>query len=210
MNKDNTCMTFGEKIKTARKSANLTQEQLAKKLSVSRQAVTKWESDKGIPDIENLKMLSKALDVSIDYLLSDDTELDMTVLRQPINLDDYNFKPSFSTRIVKKTGKKDMAVREKFPDAQIYALLGKQIETKSEKVIDNLLGFLTDSPFGIPQFINSVKNVDKEFYLVQQDESQYFITVTDEFIESRKLSTKITDKKFVIGNFSFTNLGLIK
>lgn len=48
-------MTLGEKIKEARKQAGLTQEQVAEKLMVSRQAVTKWETDKGIPDIENLK-----------------------------------------------------------------------------------------------------------------------------------------------------------
>ena len=47
--------TFGEKLKSARKEAGLTQEQLAVKLMVSRQAITKWETDKGMPDIENLK-----------------------------------------------------------------------------------------------------------------------------------------------------------
>ena len=48
-------MTFGEKLKNARKEAGLSQEQLAEKLSVSRSAVAKWESDKGMPDIDNLK-----------------------------------------------------------------------------------------------------------------------------------------------------------
>ena len=64
-----TDMTFGEKLKSARKSAGLTQEQLAEKLLVSRQAITKWEADKGLPDIENLRRLSMLLGVSIDYLL---------------------------------------------------------------------------------------------------------------------------------------------
>ena len=62
-------MTFGERLREARKKAGMTQEQLAEVLSVSRQAVTKWESDKGIPDVENLKLIAKVLDVSIDYLL---------------------------------------------------------------------------------------------------------------------------------------------
>ena len=44
-------MTFGEKLKCARKEAGLSQEQLAEKLSVSRSAVAKWESDKGMPDV---------------------------------------------------------------------------------------------------------------------------------------------------------------
>ena len=47
-------MTLGEKIKDARVKASLTQEELAAKIMVSRQAISKWESDRGIPDIENL------------------------------------------------------------------------------------------------------------------------------------------------------------
>jgi len=50
-------MTLGEKIKEARAAGGLTQEELASKLMVSRQAVTKWETDKGIPDVENLKLI---------------------------------------------------------------------------------------------------------------------------------------------------------
>ena len=42
-------MSLGEKIREQRKQADLSQEQLAEKLNVSRQAITKWETDKGIP-----------------------------------------------------------------------------------------------------------------------------------------------------------------
>ena len=65
-------MTFGEKLKEARQRAGLSQEQLSEKLHVSRSAVAKWETDKGMPDIENLKATAQLLDVSIDYLLRDD------------------------------------------------------------------------------------------------------------------------------------------
>ncbi len=60
---------LGEKIAKKRKMINLSQEALAEKLSVSRSAVAKWESNKGKPDIENLKALSKVLNTSIDTLL---------------------------------------------------------------------------------------------------------------------------------------------
>ena len=66
------------------------------------------------------------------------------------------------------------------------------------------VGFLTDAPFGIPQFINGIKNLDKEFYLVEKDGKQLFVTVTDEFIETRQLAKPITDSKFEIGNWKFT------
>ena len=57
-NKEVTNMTFAEKLKSIRKQAGMSQEQLAEKLGVSRQAVTKWETDAGIPDIENIMAIS--------------------------------------------------------------------------------------------------------------------------------------------------------
>lgn len=67
-------MTFAEKLKCIRKQSGLSQEQLAEKLGVSRQAVTKWETDAGIPDIENIMAISALFDISIDDLLSNKRE----------------------------------------------------------------------------------------------------------------------------------------
>lgn len=210
MKNDEKRMTLGEKLKSARKSAGLTQEQLSEKLLVSRQAITKWETDKGMPDIENLKQLSKLLNVSIDYLLDSGDTIDLSVMREEINLDDYTYtRKLFKGRWSEKAGKKDMIVTEKYPNAEIHGLLGKQILTKGEKIMDNAIGFLTDAPFGMPEVLNGIKNTDKEFYLVNQSNKQFFVIVTDEFIESKQLAEKITDKKFSIGNFSFVDCGII-
>ncbi len=65
-------MTFAEKLKNIRKQAGMSQEQLAEKLGVSRQAVTKWETDAGIPDIENIMAISALFSISIDELLSNE------------------------------------------------------------------------------------------------------------------------------------------
>lgn len=65
-------MTLAEKLKFLRKQAGMSQEQLAEKLGVSRQAVTKWETDAGIPDIENVIAISALFDISIDELLSNE------------------------------------------------------------------------------------------------------------------------------------------
>lgn len=62
-------MTFAEKLKSIRKQAGFSQEQLAEKLGVSRQAVTKWETDAGIPDIENIVAISALFGISIDEML---------------------------------------------------------------------------------------------------------------------------------------------
>lgn len=64
-------MSFGENLRNARKQRHITQEELAEKLGVSRQAISKWESDGGYPETEKLMAISKALNVSIDTLLSD-------------------------------------------------------------------------------------------------------------------------------------------
>lgn len=61
-------MKLSEKIKEYRKIFSLSQEQLAEKLNVSRQVVTKLENDDWLPDIENLKSISKLMKISIDYL----------------------------------------------------------------------------------------------------------------------------------------------
>ena len=65
-------MTFGEKLQALRKSRGWSQEQLAERIAVSRQAVSKWESSAAIPDTENVVELSKLFGVSTDYLLHDD------------------------------------------------------------------------------------------------------------------------------------------
>lgn len=65
-------MTFAEKLKNIRKKTGMSQEKLAEKLGVSRQAVTKWETDGGIPDIENIMAISKLFHISIDELLSEE------------------------------------------------------------------------------------------------------------------------------------------
>ena len=68
-------MTFAEKLRTIRKQAGMSQENLAEKLGVSRQAITKWETEMGIPDIENIMAISTLFDISIDELLSQEKDM---------------------------------------------------------------------------------------------------------------------------------------
>ena len=67
-------MTIGEKIQRCRKGQKMSQEELAGKLGVSRQAVSKWELNESIPDTENVIELGKIFGVSLDYLLKEDIE----------------------------------------------------------------------------------------------------------------------------------------
>lgn len=68
-------MKISEKINYLRKMANISQEELAEKLFVSRQTVSKWEQGKAIPDTEKVVQISKLFNVSLDELLLDEMEL---------------------------------------------------------------------------------------------------------------------------------------
>ncbi len=67
-------MTFGEKLSGLRKEHNYTQEQLAEILGVSRQSVSKWESDIAYPETDKLIKISKIFECSADYLLNENSE----------------------------------------------------------------------------------------------------------------------------------------
>ncbi|MCQ2982857.1 MAG: helix-turn-helix domain-containing protein [Treponemataceae bacterium] len=68
-------MNFADKLKELRKSKNMSQELLAEKLYVSRQAITKWENGTGLPDIANIVAISALFNESLDALLSEEKNL---------------------------------------------------------------------------------------------------------------------------------------
>lgn len=62
-------MTFGERLYELRKNNNISQEELAELLDVSRQSISKWENDKAYPEMTRLLFMSEYFDVSLDYLM---------------------------------------------------------------------------------------------------------------------------------------------
>lgn len=193
-------MTFGEKLKEARKTAKMSQEELAEKISVSRSAIAKWETDKGLPDIQNLKTLAAVLNISLDYLLDDGTKLELTVTREPIDLTKYGKG--------RKKVIKDRVIREKYPEAEIMTLLAEEKLTTPEKAVNFLTGILT-LLFNVFPLAKSLNNLDKEFYLVNSKGRQYLVMITNEFLESRELAEMRTEKKFEVGKYIFINCGPI-
>ena len=67
-------MKLYEKIIKLRKEKGLSQEEFGNAINVSRQAVSKWESEQTKPDIDKLKDIAKFFDVSYDYLLNDEID----------------------------------------------------------------------------------------------------------------------------------------
>lgn len=185
-------MTLGEKLKEARKQSGMSQEQLAEKLNVSRSAVAKWETDKGMPDIENFKAIAGLLDVSIDYLLDEGEKMSFNVTKEPVNLDEYEKKG-------KCRSKKDAAVLAKFPGADaVYPLIREKKLSKAENILEwTIMPF-----FGIFNAVDQINNTDS-YYLVEMKERQYLVSVSEDFIVSSELAVKQDGKKFEIGNNKF-------
>ena len=88
-------MNLGEKIKELRLKNNMTQDDLASRCYVTRNAVSKWENDKGYPNIESIKLLCKCFNITIDELLSDEInnevvkELTVEVIKNDTKLSRY-------------------------------------------------------------------------------------------------------------------------
>ena len=181
-------MTLGEKIREARRKCGFSQEQLAEKMSVSRSAVAKWETDKGLPDVGNLKMLARLLNVSVDQLLDDRQTTDHSVIRENYNLDAYGYGCS---RV-----KKDRVVREKYPDAVIYPLFARQEPDNLE-----LPGERTPDCRRNP--VDRLKQTDKSFYLIEKENRQFLVTVTDAFVETRPLEEPLQSSSFSIDGWNF-------
>ncbi|MGL5973544.1 MAG: helix-turn-helix domain-containing protein [Oscillospiraceae bacterium] len=87
-------MTIADKILHLRKKNNLSQEELAEKLNVSRQSVSKWESATSVPDINKIMIISRIFSVSTDYLLKDNLEtteiLDIKEKEKLVTIEEVN------------------------------------------------------------------------------------------------------------------------
>ena len=68
-------MEFNEQVKCLRKENNLTQEEMAKKLNVTRQAISNWENNRNLPDFEMIILIAETFDVSLDELILGDKKM---------------------------------------------------------------------------------------------------------------------------------------
>lgn len=89
-------MNFSDRLKEIRKNAGLSQEQLAEKIGVSRQAVTKWETGKGLPDIENIVIIAEIFKTTLDELIS------ANVREKAQNSDIYTSETAYDIEKIKR------------------------------------------------------------------------------------------------------------
>ena len=199
-------MTLGQKLREIRKKFGLSQEQLAEIMNVSRQAITKWEADKGIPDVSNIKLLAQLLNVSIDYLLDNGSEIDINVIRETIDISKYG-----KALIKKKLT--DKLMLEKYPSAEIRTLLPQKKRDKVDKAFDFFIDFFTPL-CGFSDLQNSLKLLGTEYYIVNEDNLQLFVSVNykEGYMESRRmveLHNTRTGDKFSVGDLIFTDCGVM-
>jgi transcriptional regulator with XRE-family HTH domain len=81
-------MDLGEKLLYLRKKKGLSQEQLAAQVTVSRQAISKWELGEAIPDTENVIQLTKIFEVSADFLLNNEIDIPLVSVMEKEAADD--------------------------------------------------------------------------------------------------------------------------
>ncbi|MGN0992563.1 MAG: helix-turn-helix domain-containing protein [Bacilli bacterium] len=180
-------MTLGQKLKEIRNKFGLSQQELAKLINVSRQAITKWETEEGLPDTENLKELSKLFGITIDYLLDNDKDLPLLVMRKKLDKEKYKNKISSYEQILK----------EYYPNPwEIYILTREKKMSKLEKIFDFIIGAGTIE-------LADALNDASPYYLAQKDNINLLINIKDWTLEVTELESGINNKKISVGKNNF-------
>lgn len=175
-------MTLGQKLKEIRKKFGLSQEQLAEIINVSRQAITKWETDAGLPDTENLKELSRIFEISIDYLLDNNNELPLLVMKKKLDKDNYKNKISSYEEVLK----------EYYPAPwKIYILTREKKMSKLEGIFDFIIGAGT---IDVADALNDMS----PYYLAIKDNIKLLVNIKDWVLEVKELNPDINEKKFIV------------
>ncbi|MBQ4558623.1 MAG: helix-turn-helix transcriptional regulator [Clostridia bacterium] len=184
-------MTFGEKLASLRKQANLTQSDLADKLNISRQAITKWENGTGLPDLDNIKKLSSIFNTSIDELLDYKTEeikLELDVTKETINRENS------------KWGKVNEYILNKFKNADSIEMLSREKKlTFWQHVIDI---FITPAP-GTLEIADLIGTGMVYSFLVKENSNNYLVLVNKTKMLTKKLE-KDFEKNIVIDGYKYS------
>ena len=201
-------MNFSENLKRLRKENNLSQEELAEKLKVSRQSVSKWESNTAYPEMDKIIQISNMFNVGIDELLNKDIREVQDEKQNKINVNKYidDFL-SFITKSV------DMFLNMKFKDKVklifeelfvafilwlIFLLLGGVLGG----LFDTAFGFISH---GVVQFLRSVLEAVYSFlalccgtiillHIFKTRYLDYYVIVDKEDLESVTEEEKTTTK----------------
>lgn len=183
-------MLSGEKIQRLRNEQNLSQKELAEKLEVSRQAIAKWETNRGIPDIENLKRIAQLFNISIDYLVYEEESIQDYVMKIPIDIEQFPMPKGNAVR-------EDQVVLENYPNAQSIRELYRQKKmTNKEKVVDFLV-----IP-GLHEVQDHWRDPSR-YYIIEEKGINYLVNVTKSELLIRRLDIDLSEKFFEFADDRF-------
>lgn len=128
-------MTVGERIKTYRKAGNMSQEQLAEKMMVSRQTISLWEKNQTYPTIENLIRLKDVFGVSVDDLLGEKRNEDTN--EECLETLKFNYSPEEFKRIINLSSRSSL-LRDIAAIVLLTLLIILVIITKANEVIKGI------------------------------------------------------------------------
>lgn len=185
-------MTLGQKLKEVRKRFGLSQEALASIMNVSRQAITKWENDDGMPDISNLQELSKVFSLSVDYLLDNDNNLPALSICKDLDKDKYGNKIK-SYKVI---------LDEYFKEWDIYVLS----VTRKLNFFEEIFNLFSGGDYFLMHDASDLS----PFYLAVKDDIKLLINIKDWCMKVYELPSSTNTKKFVYDDRKFLNCGRLK
>ena len=191
-------MKLSEKLKSYRKSFDLTQEELAEKLNVSRQVITKWESELGMPEVSNLKALAELFNVSVDFLLDDEQEIEYPIFKVKYELEKNNYSNRYEYAV--------NYLKERYSNDDIYVLT--QVENGERSFLTKVFSFITICVSDVSSIIEWFKDL-AIWFVVENSKRKLLIKVTKEYIETRELSSLINTDKFTYDKNKFIKVDKI-
>lgn len=181
-------MTLGQKLKEIRKRFGLSQEQLAEIMNVSRQAITKWENDTGMPDTSNLQELSKVFGITIDYLLNNDNSLPALSMKKELDKEKYEMNQKGYKQVLKDYYAEPW---------EIYELLRSKNHSKLAWIVsDWIVGA------GAMETLDALDDMTP-YYLIKKDGLKLLVNIHNFILEVIELPENTNDKKFVYGKNKF-------
>ncbi|MBR1376245.1 MAG: helix-turn-helix transcriptional regulator [Bacilli bacterium] len=181
-------MTLGQKLKEIRRVFGLSQESLAEIMNVSRQAITKWESDDGLPDVSNLQELSKIFNLTVDYLLDNDNSLPALSMKKELDKEKYEMNQKGYIQIIKDNYTEPW---------EVYELLRSKNHSKLAWIVSD---FIVGA--GPMETLDALDDTTP-YYLVKKDGLKLLVNIHDYVLEVIELPDKINDKKFIYGKNKF-------
>lgn len=189
-------MTLGQKLRKIRSKFGLSQEQLAEVINVSRQAITKWENDGGLPDVSNLQEISEVFGVTVDYLLNDDSNLPALSMKKKLDRNKYKNKVVMYSEVLK----------EYYSEPYEIFVLSR---TKKLNFIELILDTFIAPSIGHVSTADELGDLSP-YYLVKKDDLKLLVNIKNYTLEVIELPFNTNDKKFIYKKNKFRNCGKLK